>query len=97
MGYQRVCLVMFLDGEDQDYWLMGDAFLRAYLTIYDRTNNNIGFVGNLKVDDSEDFWTGYMTVILIGAATAILVIMIAMIGCCCYYGVKHSKKKAENQ
>lgn len=40
-GYKDVCLVMFLDGGTEDiyYWLLGDAFLRAYLTIYDRTNN----------------------------------------------------------
>jgi hypothetical protein len=49
-GYKRVCLVMILDGKDQKYWLMGDSFLRAYLTIYDRTNNRIGFVGNLKTE-----------------------------------------------
>lgn len=41
---------MILDGKDQKYWLMGDSFLRAYLTIYDRTNKRIGFVGNLKTE-----------------------------------------------
>lgn len=49
-GYQDVCLVLFLNGgrDQTDYWLLGDPLLRAYLTIYDRSNNRIGFVGNTE-------------------------------------------------
>ena len=46
MGFRDVCLINFLNGGDSDYWLMGDPLLRAYLTIYDRDNMRIGFVGN---------------------------------------------------
>jgi Eukaryotic aspartyl protease len=28
-----------------NYWILGDTFLRAYLTIYDKGNNLIGFIG----------------------------------------------------
>ena len=34
-----------------NYWILGDTFLRAYLTIYDKTNNQIGFIG--EVDPGE--------------------------------------------
>lgn len=27
-----------------DYWLMGDGFLRNYISIWDETNNQLGFV-----------------------------------------------------
>lgn len=28
-----------------NYWLLGDTFLRAYLMLYDKGNNQIGFIG----------------------------------------------------
>lgn len=46
--YYDGCLVTFIEEKNHNFkfWLLGDAFLRSYLTIYDRENNRIGFVGN---------------------------------------------------
>lgn len=46
--YYGGCLVTFVEEKNHafKFWLFGDAFLRQYYTIYDRTNNRIGFVGN---------------------------------------------------
>ena len=45
-GYDETCILGFLDGEGQDYWLLGDVFLRGYYSIHDNRdhkNARIGF------------------------------------------------------
>ena len=84
---------MFLDGKNADYWLLGDAFLRAYLTIYDRTNNKIGFVGNLKKDPSDDFFTTFDVAVLIALSSAVCLLISIMTICCCCYCRKQNQKK----
>lgn len=75
---------------------MGDSFLRAYLTIYDRTNNLIGFVGNVK-SDPDDFLTQFWQVILITAGVTIVFAILAITACicCCCKSCKRSVANAQ--
>jgi hypothetical protein len=44
--YDEQCLLGFLDGKGQDYWLLGDVFMRGYYSIHDNSdhkNARIGF------------------------------------------------------
>lgn len=96
-GYKDVCLVMFLDGgiEGVFYWLMGDAFLRAYLTIYDRDNNKIGFVGNAE---EQPIPMNYTAMVIVGISVTIG-LTVGLI-CLCVVGCKvcqHFRKKKDNQ
>jgi hypothetical protein len=50
-GYDEQCILGFLDGTNQDYWLLGDVFLRGYYSIHDnsdRANARIGFAPHVK-------------------------------------------------
>ena len=57
---------------------MGDSFLRAYLTIYDRENNRIGFVGNTKTPESS-LPAQVLTLLIVGCLIAMWLVVIMTI------------------
>ena len=69
---------------NDELWLMGDPFLRAYYSIYDLDNKRIGLVGvadtivQKEEDDDEEVVIG----IIIGATACVVLVFF---GCICYY------------
>ena len=70
---------------NDELWLMGDPFLRAYYSIYDLENKRIGLVGIADTivqteedEDEEEVVIG----IIIGATACVLITFFA---CVCYY------------
>lgn len=79
-GYNDVCLILFLNGgvTQTEYWLLGDPLLRAYLTIYDRENNQIGFVGNTEAQPIEENYT-MLIIVLCSVGVGVIVLIICTV------------------
>jgi len=43
--YDEQCVLGFLDGEGQDYWLLGDVFMRGYYSIHDNSDHKNAKIG----------------------------------------------------
>jgi hypothetical protein len=93
MGYRDVCLINFLNGGNSDYWLMGDPLLRAYLTIYDRDNMRIGFVGNTEENSNE---IEFIMMIAIFASVGIGIIVLLICCCVLFCQIKKQFEKKNN-
>ena len=75
---------------------MGQPFLRAYLTIHDRENNRIGFVGVPKSQVSS-FSAKVLTFILVGCLIAlgwVVVVTIIVYKCARSNSKKRDKAQA---
>jgi len=43
--WDEQCILGFLDGEGQDYWLLGDVFMRGYYSIHDNSDHKNAKIG----------------------------------------------------
>lgn len=73
-----------------NYWLLGDTFLRAYLMLYDKGNNQIGFIGLIDSNLSETS-TGIISntvkiiiiCVSVSVAAIAIILIIIIVKCCC--------------
>ena len=91
-GNPSICSATFtLETSNVDYWLLGDAFLRTYYTVYDLESLRVGLSGRAKTVTSgflskwknEDL--SFLNDIIIGTGIILLVLILLCIinKCCC--------------
>lgn len=86
---QLICMVL-ITSSFQDFWILGDSFLRQFYTVYDMDNNQIGFA-SLSGDPEVPFISTWLA--LLGVAVITLTGFGGIL-CCCL--VCRKKTAAEN-
>ena len=86
---QLICMVL-ITSSFQDFWILGDPFLRQFYTVYDMDNNQIGFA-SLSEEPEAPFISTWLA---LSGATVIMLTVLGGILCCCL--VCRKKKPTEN-
>jgi hypothetical protein len=96
---KNTCLFS-LGHTSHDYWVLGDAFLREYYSIYDMENKKVGLV-RAKIalviegdDNSSDYSVGDLSTVLIVLIVITCVVVAASLVICFVYERRRRRNKA---
>ena len=85
-NHKTVCLVL-ISAANTNFWVLGDAFLQQFYTIYDMDNNRIGFASLDKEPEVDSVAVWVVVVICV----AVILGCAALVLCTCI-GIKHCRK-----
>lgn len=92
--------IFSLEHSSNDYWVLGDAFLMEYYSIYDMDNKKIGLVKAKKAlviegdDNSSDYSVGDLSTPLIILIVVTCVVVVASLVVCVVYERRRRRNKA---
>ena len=92
---QTQCLVSFKRSLSvaPDSWVLGQPFLRAYYTIFDKDNNRIGVVPNVASDETQPHksYNTLIIVVVVCGGTPLLFTIVGIIVCVVCRRIKKPK------
>ena len=100
-----LCMVGFQEEKSTEYayWLLGDVTLRAFYSIYDAENKQVGFVGNIntlsvsQTDSEEDNSDNSLNIILYIVPSVICLLCVLAIIISVYITIKLRKSQLKKQ